>query len=55
MKTARSRFDEPMADHRHDAEARRQFWIAFALAGMTSLGVAASVLALAAAGLALFA
>jgi hypothetical protein len=42
-------------DRRGDAEALRKFWIAFVLAVMTSFGVAASMLAFVAAGLALFA
>jgi hypothetical protein len=39
----------PTVDRRHDAEARRQFWIAFTLA----VGIAASLAGLVAAGVAL--
>jgi hypothetical protein len=53
MSAADSQVTAHTAGRRHDSEAHRRFWIAFVLAFMTSFGIAASVLALVAAGLAL--
>jgi hypothetical protein len=54
MSAAHHRHGPSALGRRDDGEAQRRFWIALALAFVTTFGLAASLLALVAAGLALF-